>query len=589
MVEGKSHKTASSSRKQSDLTKLVLGLLIILLVNYISSFVFERFDLTSEKRYSLTEPTKKIIKQLDDNVFFKVYLEGDFPAGFKRLRSETLEMLNEFRAYSSGAHIEYEFINPSESADEEIRNNIYRELYKQGLRPTDLEIKDEDGISQKIIWPGAIVTYKGRQVSLDLLQSRLGARSEEVLNSSIENLEYALSNAIQKLLDPIKPMVAFIEGHGELNAYQTADIGQTLMEFYGVERVALNGQVNVLTDRQEKDSVTGKVRVRNKYDVIVIAKPDSAFSEKDKFIIDQFLMHGGKILWLIDPMQAEMDSLTRAEETMGIARDLKLDDQLFTYGVRLNANLIMDIQSAMIPLPVGMLGDQPRYELFPWFYFPLLTPVPGQPMVNNLNVVKSEFCSSIEFVGEDSLKKEVLLTTSPYAKLAYSPVRINLGITRVEPQREQFDKSHVPVAVLLEGKFKSNYAGRMTDKFLKESIFQFREKSLPTKMIVVADGDVIKNHVRNDGQILPLGVDRFTRQEYGNKDFIVNAINYLCDENELMVVRSRSLKIRMLDKTKVDEYRLNYQLLNMLGPALLVIIFGIGFNYYRRKKYANKA
>lgn len=577
----------NNPRKRNDLSSLLMSLLIIFLINYVSSFVFQRFDLTSEKRYSLSAPTKKIIDNLDDVVLFKVYLEGEFPSGFKRLRNETLEMLNEFRALSSNSRIEYEFINPSESPKEEIRNDIYKQLFKQGLRPTDLEIKDEDGISQKIIWPGAIVTYKGREIALDLLQSRLGAGPEAVLNSSIENLEYALSNAIQKLINPYKAKLAFIEGHGELNTIETADIERTLSEFYTIERIRLNEKIYSLTDRIEKENDSNEVRIANKYDVIIIAKPDSAFSEKDKYVIDQFLMYGGKILWLLDVISADMDSLTSAESTMGIALNLNLDDQLFNYGVRLNPNLVMDIQSAMIPLPVGMMGDQPKYELFPWFYFPLLTPVPGHPMVNNLNVIKGEFASTIDFVGDDSLKKEVLLTTSPYTKLAFSPVRISLGITKFEPQREQFNKSNLPVAVLMEGKFKSNFVGRLTKSFTSQSVVKYREVSNKTKMIVVADGDVIRNHVRNDGKIIPLGIDRFTGQEYGNKDFIVNAVNYLCDEDELMVVRSRSLKIRLLDKTKVNESKLNYQILNMLGPIALVVVFGFLFNVYRRKRYTS--
>lgn len=579
----------ASARRKGDITNLVIGLLILLLLNYISNFVFQRYDLTSEKRYSLSEPTKKVIKLLDDDVLFKVYLEGDFPSGFKRLRDASLEMLDEFRAYSPEGHIEYEFINPSESPDEEIRNSVYRNLYKEGLRPTDLEIKDDDGISQKIIWPGAIVSYKGRHVAVDFLQSRLGAAPEEVLNSSIENLEYVLSNAIQKLNNPVRPKIAFIEGHGELSEIETADIANTLSEFYAVERLDLKEQIHSLTKRSEVENDSNEFRIYNKYDVIVIAKPDSAFSEKDKFIIDQFLMYGGKILWLIDPIHAEMDSLTKSELTMGIARDLNLSDQLFNYGVRINPNLVMDIQAAMIPLPVGMLGDQPQYELFPWFYFPLLTPVPGQPLVNNLNVIKGEFVSTIDLVGEDSVKKEVLLTTSPYTKLAFSPIRISLGITRFEPKQEQFDKSNVPVAVSLEGNFKSNFTGRLTEKFYQKNVVKFKEVSRKTKMIFVADGDIIRNHVRRDGQIMPLGVDRFTGQEYGNKDFIVNAINYLCDEDELMVVRSRSLKIRMLDKTRIDKNRLHYQLFNMITPVLIVLLFGFGFNYFRKKKYTESA
>ncbi len=577
MVEKK-----KNNRKKNDITALIAGVLIIFLINYISSFVFDRFDLTTEKRYSLSDPTKKLIDDLDDVVFFKVYLEGEFPSGFKRLRNETREMLDEFRAYGESGRIEYEFINPSENPDEEIRNNIYRELMKKGLRPTDLKVKEEDGVENKIIWPGAVISYKGRETTIDLLQSRLGADPEEVLNSSVENLEYALSNAIQKLENPVKPKVAFIEGHGELSKEETADIAYTLSEYYGVERVKINEEINALTSRTVDEEDTLTFTSRNKFDAIIIAKPDTAFSEKDKFIIDQFLMLGGKILWLIDPVKAEMDSLTTSDETMGIAMDLNLNDQLFKYGVRLNPNLVMDIQAAMIPLPVGMLGNQPRYELFPWYYFPLLNPVPGHPVVNNLNVVKGEFASTLDFVGNDSIKKEVVLTTSPYTKLVYSPVRINLGITRIEPEPEQFNRSNQAVAGILEGIFESNYKDRLPARF-PESFYM--KESRPTKMAVVADGDIIRNHVRNDGQILPLGMDRFTRQEYGNKDFIVNLVNYLCEEDELMVVRSRTILIRLLDKTKIDEEKTYYQIFNMLTPVVLVILFGISFNFLRRKKY----
>ena len=514
-----------SSRKRDDIAILLMSMAIIILVNYISYSAFARFDLTSEKRFSLSQPTKKMIGEVNDVIFFKVYLEGEFPAGFRRLRNETREMLDEFRANAGSGVIEYEFINPSGSSDEKERTEFYRQLYQQGLRPTDLEVTDEDGISKKIIWPGAIVTYQGREVALDLLQNRLGAGPEEVLNNSIENLEYAMASAIRKLTEPVKPKIGITRGHGEFSRMELADIAGELSEYYLVEEVLLDESIHRLTSRSADANDSTRVAVSNKYDVIIIAGPDSAFSEKDKYVIDQYLMYGGKILWLLDMVQADMDSLTRSDMTMGLDRDLRLNDQLFTYGVRLNNNLVLDIQCAMIPLPVGMLGDRPRYELFPWYYFPLLNPVSGHALVNNLNVVKGEFAGTIDFVGNDAIKKEVLLTTSAYTKLAFSPVRISLGITRIEPRQDQFTESNLPVAVLLEGKFTSNFKGRLTDKFTSESVIKFREESLPSKMIVVADADIIRNHVRNDGQPLPLGIDRYTGQEYGNKDFIVNAVN----------------------------------------------------------------
>jgi ABC-2 type transport system permease protein len=576
------------SRKKSSLIDLAMGVIIVLLINYIASFVFTRFDLTTEGRYTLAPATKKMIASLDDVVYFKVYLDGEFPAGFTRLKKETREMLGEFRAYADQGMIEYEFINPSENTDPKIRNQIYKELYTQGLRPTDLEVQDESGVSKKIIWPGALVTYRGRQVAVHFLKGGMGQGAENLLNNAVEDLEYEISNAIQKLTNVTKPKVAFIQGHGELNEYETADIFQALQEYYVVERIELNGRIGSLTSRKPMSKDTTKTWITNNYEAIVVAKPDTAFSEKDKFIIDQFVMYGGKVLWFVDPVLANMDSLSRSDLTFGLANDLNLDDQLFTYGIRLNANLVQDLQSAPIPLPVGMVGDQPRYELFPWYYFPLLVPHSQHPIVNNLNAVKAEFISSIDTVGKTGLKKTVLLTTSKYTKLLRAPVRISLGITKYQPSEEQFDKANTPVAYLLEGEFNSVFKNRLTQQIQESADIKFKERSTNTKMLVVSDGDIIKNHVRSDNQILPLGVDRYTNQEYGNKDFVLNAINYLCDDQGLMSVRSRTLKIRLLDRAKVKTERLKWQLMNTLLPIALVLFFGLVHFYWRKRRYTTK-
>lgn len=577
-------KRHSNKRKLNDLINLATGLAIVVVLNFIASFVFHRFDLTSEKRYTLSEATKELTSNLDDVVYFKVYLEGEFPAGFKRLRRETKEMLDEFRASAPAGRIEYEFINPSESPDEKTRNEIYKQLYKQGLRPTDLEIKDEDGISQKIVWPGAIVTYKEREAPLDLLNDLLGKGAEEILNSSIENLEYQIASTINQLLTPVKPKIAFLEGHAELNEMETADIYLSLRDQYQVERLRLDNKIDALTSRQPNPQDSNQIIPLNNYDLLVIAKPDSGYTEKEKFLIDQHIMYGGKVLWLIDPMRASMDSLTRADLTMGIGRSLNLDDMLFTYGVRLNANLIQDLQAAPIPLPVGMMGDQPRYELFPWYYFPLLNPT-DHPISKNLNLVKGEFVSTIDLVGDDKIKKEVLLETSEMTKLLFSPVRISLGITKFEPKPEQFNKPYQTVAVLLEGSFESVFKDRLTENFTKNKEVAFKPDGVPTQMIVVSDGDVIRNHVRQDERILPLGVDRYTQTEYGNKDFIMNCINYLCNDNGLMEVRSRSLKLRLLNKPKIEKEQVKWQMINMVLPLLLVVLLGMAHQWRKKRKY----
>ena len=569
--------------KKNDIAKVVATFVVLLLLNYVSSFWFLRFDLTQEKRYTLSDATKKILRNLEDVVYFKIYLEGEFPAGFKKLRNETREMLNEFKAYA-GKKIEYEFINPSASSDKKTREDIYRQLYKQDLLPTDLSVKEDDGVSNKIIWPGAILSYKNKEIPLQLLKSQMGVPPEQIVNGSIESLEYELINGINKITQQNVMKVAFIEGHGELNSLQTADIAKTLAEYYVVDRITLNGQLSTLTERAENDS--GNFIVKRKYETLIIAKPSNAFSENDKFIIDQHLMYGGKILYLIDPVFAEMDSLETSEFTMAIPIDLKLDDQLFTYGARINFTLVQDLQAAPIPVVTGRIGTQIKTEMFPWLFFPLFMPSTSHPIINNLNVVKGEFVSTIDTIAKPEIKKTVLLQSSRYTKILNAPVRISLGMLRIEPNMQQFNKPQQPVAVLLEGKFNSVFENRIPKSVENSKEIAFKNKSVNTKIIVVGDGDMIKNHIKKTGnEYLPLGYDRFTKQQYGNKDFILNCVNFLCDDNGLMEVRSRKLTLRLLDQALIKEQRTKWQALNLLLPILIVIAFGITQYIIRKKRY----
>jgi ABC-2 type transport system permease protein len=570
--------------RKRDVTFLVIGIIIIILANYIGSFAFERFDLTAEKRFTLSETSEKLAANLDDIVYVKVYLEGEFPSGFKRLRDETKEMLDEFRAYSNG-NLEYEFINPSESGDEKIRYEIYKQLEKQGLRPTDLNTKNDDGYSNKIVWPGAIFSYKGKEHPVQLLKSQMGASSESMLNSSIEGLEYEIAYAINSLTTLDKPKVAFIEGHGELNKYETASLAETLAEHYTIDRLELNEELSSLTERVAVDS-TQAYQVRIKYNVIIIAKPLQRFSEKDKFIIDQFVMYGGRVVWLIDPVFASMDSLQRAEVSMAIPLDLNLDDQLFTYGVRINTNLIQDIQAAPIPIKTGMVGNQPKLELKTWFFFPLLTPANSHPIVNNLNALKGEFVSTIDTIARKGIHKTGLLKTSQYTKVTNTPTRISLGMLRFDPDQSQYKQGHQVAAVLLEGQFESIFKNRITPQISKANEINFKEISDDNKMVVIADGDITKNHVnKRTNEFFPLGLDYYTRQEFGNKDFMLNVVGYLCDDSGLMSVRSKKLKIRLLDKTLLKNNKFNWQLINTIFPIGLILFFGIAHYFDRKKKF----
>ncbi|MCF8369169.1 MAG: gliding motility-associated ABC transporter substrate-binding protein GldG [Bacteroidales bacterium] len=569
--------------KRSNIAQLLMGVVIIILINIIGSFLFTRIDLTAEKRYTLSEQTIKMLKGLDDNVYFQVYLDGDFPAGFKRLQRETREMLDQFRAYSD--NIQYEFINPSESGDERERNSVYQRLVERGLNPTDLQVKTNDGSSQQIIFPGAIVSFRNTEMPIELLVAQMGLPPEEVLNNSIQNLEFNIASTIQKLSVTNKPKVAFIEGHGELSLLETADIIRALQDYYAVERIKINGKLNSLTNRED---VEGIIAVRNKFDAIIIAKPDSVFNEKDKFIIDQFIMRGGKVLWLIDPVFASMDSIQFSDNTVGIINELNLDDQLFKYGVRLNTNLVMDLNALPIPLKTGEVGGAPQIDFFPWYYFPVLNPKSEHPIVKNLNAIKTEFISSIDTIKTPTIKKVILLTSSKYARVKNTPVFISLEILQQEPDKRLFNMPDIPVAVLLEGSFESSFTNRVPPEIRESEEISFVENGRNTKMIVVADGDIIKNQVRmSEGREIPypLGYDRYTGQTFGNREFILNAMNYLVDDEGLISIRSRELKLRMLDRTKIAEHRVLWQILNTILPVVLLFIIGVILTIKRRRKY----
>jgi ABC-2 type transport system permease protein len=587
MVREEKMKEKKTNIKSANLTQFALGVIIIILLNIIGSYVFTRIDLTTEKRYSLSDATKKMLDNIHDLVFFRVYLEGEFPAGFKRLARETKEMLDEMRAYNP--NIEYEFINPSQNPDDRERQKIYRQLVEKGLSPTDLKVKTKDGTSTKIIFPGAIASYHGHEMPVELLLSQRTATPEEILNNSIENLEFSLADAIRKLVANHRPKIAFIEGHGELNQKETADITLAFRDYYTVERITLNEQLNSLTKRTLLDSINNKYSITNKYDAIIIAKPDSAFSEKDKFIIDQYIMRGGKVLWLVDPVFASMDSLQVNFETMGISMDLHLTDMFFKYGVRLNNNLVMDLNALQIPIKVGEMGNQPQFDFFPWYYFPILTPTSDHPIVRNLNAIKTEFISSIDLVNDNpQIKKTILLSSSRYSRTVNVPAEITLAILGEKPDERLYNKQHIPVGVLLEGQFESLYANRLPPEITDDKGIGFQETSKNTKMIVIADGDIIKNQMQlsNGNYIpLPLGYDKYTGQQFGNKELILNTMNYLTDDSGLISIRSKELKLRLLDRTKVEKERTYWQVLNTIAPVILVLIFGLIQAYFRKRKY----
>ncbi len=563
--------------------QLLVAFIALILINIISSFVFYRFDLTAEKRFTLSKATKEMLKELDDIVYFKIYLDGDFPAGFKRLQKETKEILNEFRAYSD--NIEYEFVNPTEGKDKRELGMLYNQLVKKGIEPTQMQNRTAEGVETKVIFPGAIVTYKNRELPLQLLMSNINLGTEDVLNASIQTLEYNISSVIQKLKNPVKPKIAFIEGHGELDANQVMSITNDLSSFYEVERIRLDGQINSLRSFQ-MDSASGKTSIANKFKAIIIAKPDSVFSQQDKFIIDQFVMRGGNVLWLVDPVFAEMDSMSAKGETIGIPNELNLTDMFFRYGVRLNTNLLQDLNALPIPIMTGKIGNKPQMEMISWLYFPILTPTTNHPITKNLNSIRTEFISSIDTVGDPEIRKSILLTTSRYTKMVNTPSIISLNVLKIKPDKREFGLNSLPVSVLCEGKFTSMFKDRLTGDMDTNNLISFVEKAkVSSKMIFISDGDIIKNQFSKQGP-LPLGYDKYSQMNFGNKDLILNIMNYLCGDESLMQVRAREVKIRLLDGNKILRNKFYWQMFNIATPLVFIIVLGFLFMFIRKKKYS---
>jgi len=563
----------------------VVGTVIAL--NIIFSYVFLRIDLTSEKRYTLSHSTKSMVKNLEDIVYVSVYLYGkNLPPDFAELSLKTRELLDELRVYSK--NVQYEFIDPTEDKNEQQLMAFYGQLYKQGLQPQPIQDVDAAGVNTRYIVPGAIIRYRQRETPVQLLDSDEGILYERtgIIKFSIDKLEYNITNAIRRLTGQQKATVAFLKGHGELTNKELFSAAVSIADFYRVDSVVFDNKISKIFDIDLIDSNTIDFEIKgNKYDLLIIAKPTKAFSHYEKYILDQFVMRGGKILWYVDPVFAEMDSLQHYKEVPCLPRELNLEDMFFRYGVRLNSNLLQDLNALAIPVKTGELAGQPQYKFIPWYYFPLITPVATHPIVKNLNVLKTEFVSSIDTVGSKSgLKKTVLLTTSATTKILNTPAIISLEALKRRAINREYAHRYVPVSVLVEGVFTSLFSGY--NKMVDQDKIGFIEKSKPTKIMFVSDGDMIKNQFSSKGYPLPLGYDQYTDVAYGNKNFLLNAVNYLCDDEEIVQVRSKDFKMRLLDKERVLKEKTFWQVLNMVFPLILVIIMGIVFAVVRNRKFA---
>ena len=504
-------------------------------------------------------------------------------------------MLDEFRAYSK--FIDYEFINPSESDDPNERQETYKVLWQNGLDYIYETVQTKNGLQQVMIWPSILLSYRDKEMPVKILTGQSGESRETVLNNASQQLEFTLINAIKNISTNTKHTVAFSEGHGELTDIEVYDIANILSRKYNIRKATLNEQLNSLISRDfDRDS---NIVIKPAYDALIIAKPTQPFSEKDKFIIDQYIMYGGKVMWLLDPVSATMDSLQSAESTMGLALNLRLDDMLFNYGLRLNRNLLLAYPCAQIGLVTGQ-GDNLQSVLLPWYYFPLLSPASEHPIVRNLEAVKADFVSSLEpTTSAPEITKIPLLKTSDYTKVASAPVYISLDILNERPNANMFPQKGQNAAYLLSGRFTSLYEHRMPEAITESVELGFRTSSVNTSMIVIGDGDIIRNQLaqldyakknnKRIGSPLPLGYDQYTNITYGNKQFIENAVSYLIEGEGLISIRSRELKIRLLDMNKVNSNPMKWQLINVVLPSALMIILGIVLAILRKRKYQKAA
>lgn len=571
--------------------EFVSAVLIVIFVNVIGRYVFTRLDLTAEHRYSLSDSTKKMLKSVDETMLFRVYLEGDnLPSDFKRLQNETKEMLNQFRAYNK--NIEYEFVDPDDFPDtpegKKEKQTFWQNLYKSGIEPQQaVDEGNGNSITQMVIWPAASVIYRGQETSANLLPPLVdeltGMSRVDQINNAVNDLEYQLSNAIHRLSIGEKKRIGFATGHGEIDRGNIYNFQMALAEDCVIENVEIDSNINCLTTTiQNADSSYKRL---NKFDVLVIAKPRMPFNDKSLYIIDQFVMNGGRILWLIDPLDADMDSLQSTPQMMATRYPLNLDEMLFTYGVRINSDLIMDIRCRQIPMAVGSIGGRPQFRFFPWFYFPEIVAKGENPIVKNLNPVKTDFVSSIELI-DNGVMKTILLSSSEYSRVKNAPAMIDLAECNEEPDQRLYTKRNIPVAVLLEGEFNSMWRSRLTHDWTTRKEIGYKAKSDSTKMIVISDGDMIKNNYNyQNGTGEPLGFDHYTGVMYSNKDFLLNCINYLAGDEDMIATRSRTVEIRKLDKIKTENHRTRYQLINLLIPALCVAIAGVVIFFVRRKTY----
>ena len=554
------------SRKLGDVLWFANGMVALVLINLLVSHYFFRLDLTEEKRYSIKPQTKEILNTLEDEVYVEIFLSGDLNEGFTLFQKAIQETLEEFRIYSHNK-IKYRVTDPGVALSDKARQEFMADLAARGIQPTNVIDNKNGQRLEKIIFPGVVISYGGREKGVMLLKGNKAATPEEEINQSIEGIEYEVASAIHELTNDDRKRIGFVTGHGELDSVHVASLKSTLREAYDVGRVRLDQPSSL-----------------QNVDVLVIAKPTSAFSVLDKFALDQYIMQGGKVMFLIDRLNASMDSAS-SENYFALPYDLGLDDQLFKYGVRINPDLVLDRTCGLYPIITGQVGGKPQVQLMEWPFFPLLNRYAPHPMTRNLDAVLTKFVSSVDTVKAAGIRKTSLMTTSPYTRKFAAPVKVSVNELRKNVRPDDFSQGDVAVGYLLEGKFTSLYKNRLLPDGVPEQ--GFKADGVATKLIVIGDGDLARNDINpRTRQIQALGFDPFTNQTFANRDFLMNAVTYLAEDDGLIQARNKRVTIRPLDKTKVTAERTKWQVINLVVPILLLIAYGVFRAYWRKKKFA---
>jgi ABC-2 type transport system permease protein len=553
--------------------QFLLIVAIIIVVNIIASFLHTEIDLTDDQRFTLSESTKAVIAAPDDNITIKVLLEGEFPAGFKRLQSSVKDLMDKLRDINP--NIVYEFEDPSEGSPRVVEQR-QKMLIEEKIVPVSLSYSDGTQLVQKAVFPFAIVTYKAKKYIINLLEEQKPGDDEDViLNKSVALLEYKFANAFQKLQAPRAKNVLFTQGNEEWDEAQTFRLESEIRRFHKVGRIYLDSLMML-------DSTI---------DLLIVAGPKTPISIQNQFKIDQYVMNGGKVLWLLDKFHISLDSISKNKFYIPTDTDSGVDNLLFKYGARITPDLIMDLECSYIPQVIGMAGDKPQTKLFPWYYHTSAATTNVHPIVKNVDRINMFFPSTIDTIKTDAdIKKTILLTTSKYSRSQLQPMRLTFEILKTAPDPSKYTGGQRPLAVLLEGKFESFFKNRLTadvQSNLEQMGLEFLEVSKPTKQIVISDSDFAKNLVNStNGQTEDIGYNKWERKYYkGNKDFLINMIEFMLDDGSILESRSKEIKLRLLDAVKTKDEKTKWQFINVGLPVVLLTIFGIIYHYIRRRRF----